>query len=328
MNHLKNRRYGISAFLGFIMLLAIQSCKESGSAESKPPTNTTGEINATNSRTQFAEVNGRKIAYRSVGNGDPIILCLRFRGNLDSWDPAFLDALAANYRVITFDYTGFGASTGHPPGDMLSFAKDVRDLAGALQLKKIIVGGWSFGGGVAQIVTTEFPELVSQTILIGTRPPGKFNHAPEEIFLATSAKPENDLQDEIILFFEPGSAISRAAAKASHERIAQRTIDKDPYIKQELWQYYQKGFMDYAADPYNARQKLMNTTTPVLVVSADHEVVFPPENWFELNRKLPTTQVIVIPQAGHGPQQQYPEMVAGYIHGFIENNKKIIPPNQ
>ena len=29
-----------------------------------------------------------------------------FRGNLDSWDPALIDALAAGRRVITFDYAG------------------------------------------------------------------------------------------------------------------------------------------------------------------------------------------------------------------------------
>jgi len=66
------------------------------------------EINATTCKTLFAEINGRKIAYRSIGTGDPIILCQRFRGNLDDWDPAFLDALSSNYNVITFDYTGFG----------------------------------------------------------------------------------------------------------------------------------------------------------------------------------------------------------------------------
>src|SRR5215470_19700367 len=87
------------------------------------------KLNATNSKTLFAEINGRKIAYRSIGKGDPIILCQRFRGNLDDWDPAFLDALSKNYNVITFDYTGFGSSTGEPPTNMLLFAKDVVDLA-------------------------------------------------------------------------------------------------------------------------------------------------------------------------------------------------------
>lgn len=279
------------------------------------------DTTAINSTTQFAETNGRKIAFRSTGNGEPVILCQRFRGNLDDWDPAFLDELAKEYRVIIFDYTGLGSSTGSTPNTMAGFAKDVTDLATALHLEKFIIGGWSFGGWVAQIVTTESPALVSQTILIGTKPPGKVNHPFEDIFFQTALKPSNDFADEIILFFEPASVFSRDAAKRSHERIAKRT-DRDILVKVEQLHFYTEGGKDYVADPYNARQKLMTTKIPMLVISGDHEICFPPENWFDLNRKLPTTQVVVIPQSGHGPQHQYPEMVATYIKTFLKNNKK------
>jgi len=281
------------------------------------------ELNATNCNTLFADINGRKIAYRSIGTGDPMILCQRFRGNLDDWDPAFLDALSNNYNVITFDYSGFASSTGEPPSNMLLFAKDVVDLAAALNFKKIIVGGWSFGGWVAQIVTTEFPELVSQTVLIGTRPPGYVKYPFEEIFLQVSRKYDNDLEDEVILFFEPSSKISRLAAEESHQRIAQRTVDNDIKVRPELWQFYFKGGEDFQRDAYKARQKMAETKIPILVVSADHEICFPPENWFDLNRKLPTTQIVVIPQTGHGVHHQYPDLVSSYIHSFIEQNKKL-----
>ena len=64
-------------------------------------------INAVNTKTKFVETGGgKKIAYRSIGTGPPIILVNRFRGNLDSWDPAFLDAVASTYNVITIDYSG------------------------------------------------------------------------------------------------------------------------------------------------------------------------------------------------------------------------------
>ncbi len=279
------------------------------------------EVNATNARTQWAAISGKHIAYRSIGHGDPIIFCQRFRGNLDDWDPAFLDELAQHYRVITFDFTAMGSSTGSPNRDMLMFAYDVIDLADALGIDKFIMGGWSFGGWVAQIVTTEFPERIQQTILLGTRPPGKVTHPMEDIFLATAHVPDNTLDDEVILFFEPISATSREAARLSHERINARTIDRDREVKPESWQHYSEGAEDYINDPYDARRKLTETNIPILVISGDHEICFPPENWFELNRQLPTTQVIIIPRAGHGPHHQYPAMVANYIHAFIENNK-------
>lgn len=308
-------------FLSLIAIISLESCADATVKAEDNNQTIKEEINATNSRTQFADINGRKIAYRSIGNGEPMILCQRFRGNLDDWDPAFLDELAKNYNVITFDYTGLASSTGNPHTNIKDFSSDVVDLAKALNIEKFILGGWSFGGWVAQIVTTEYPELVYQTILIGTRPPGKVSHDMEEIFKQTAYKPVNDLEDEVILFFEPISEFSRIKAKESHDRIAKRTIDKDMAVKLEQLQFYGMGAEDYVKDQYNAREKLATTKIPILVISGDHEICFPPENWFELNRKLPTTQLVVIPRSGHGPQHQYPQMVAEYIRSFIETSK-------
>lgn len=266
--------------------------------------------------TLYAESRGRKIAYRTIGSGAPIILCNRFRGNLDKWDPAFLDALAINYTVITFNHTGFASSTGHPRTTALSFAEDVRDLAEALGYQKIIVGGWSLGGFVAQIVVTEFPEIVSGAILIGTKPPGANEHDIEQIFNDTAYKPSYTIEDETILFFEPTAPKSVEAAKESHARIAKRTRDVDPEIGEAFFMNYMQCGTDFINDPYNARKKITTTTIPMLVISADHEICFPPENWFVLNRQLPTTELLIIPQAGHGVQHQYPHRVAGYIHAF------------
>ena len=274
-------------------------------------------------KTKYAESNGRKIAYRTIGSGKPIILCQRFRGNLDDWDPAFLEALAKkNYQIIIFDYSGMGLSTGAPSTTALLFAQDVRDLAKVLGFTKIIVGGWSLGGWVAQIVTTEFPDLVSHTILIGTKPPGKVEFGLEEIFINTAYKPSYTVEDETTLFFEPTSEISRAAALKSHKRIAARTTDRDVPVPQSLWQYYTKCADDFTSDPYGARKKLETTKIPILVISADHEICFPPQNWYALTRKLPTTQLLIIPQSGHGVQHQYPKYVAESIDNFIEDFKK------
>ena len=40
------------------------------------------------------------------------MLLQHFRGNLDNWDPALIDALASTRRVVTFDNAGVGGSTG------------------------------------------------------------------------------------------------------------------------------------------------------------------------------------------------------------------------
>ena len=57
--------------------------------------------------------NGIEYAYRDLGESDvPLVLLQHFRGNLDNWDPALVDALAAERRVVAFDNEGVGATTG------------------------------------------------------------------------------------------------------------------------------------------------------------------------------------------------------------------------
>ncbi|SHL96695.1 alpha/beta fold hydrolase [Chitinophaga sp. CF418] len=317
-----------NGLLGSSLLVYLHLClggcntADSNSVKHSPDIDTTvSKITAVNAPTKFAEVDGHKIAYRRIGQGEPLILCSRFRGNLDSWDPAFLDALAEEHTVVTFNYSGFGSSTGIPPTTMAGFAKDVLDLSASLGYDKFIIGGWSFGGAVAQNIITEHPEKVSQAILIGTRPPGKISHSFEESFLRVSRIPHNTLEDEVILFFEPAWEPSVEAARRSHDRIAQRK-EMDARIDEKVWPDYIAGFADFTADPYKSREKLCNTRLPIMVISADHEVCFPPENWFELNRKLPTTQLVVIPRTGHGVHHEYPELVSQYITSFLRDRQR------
>jgi pimeloyl-ACP methyl ester carboxylesterase len=148
-------------------------------------------------------------------------------------------------------------------------------------------------------------------------------HPAEQIFYDTALKPVNDLADETILFFEPLSESSRKAARQSHDRIAARTRDLSVPIPPEVYTRLltENAGPDIFPDRSRVRDFLSSTTMPVLVISGDHDIVFPIENWFALVRSLPTTQVISLPRAGHGPQHQFPAAVVDYITTFIRTTK-------
>ena len=69
-------------------------------------------------------------------SGVPLVLFQHFRGNLDSWDPALIDALAQNRRVITFDNAGVGGSTGTTPGTIEQMARDAIAFITAMQISQ------------------------------------------------------------------------------------------------------------------------------------------------------------------------------------------------
>lgn len=282
------------------------------------------ETNAANVPTSFAEIGGRQLAYREIGRGPPLILCLRFRGVLDSWDPAFLDALASSFRVLTFDYSGLGQSSGTASYQAEEMARDVIDLADALGLDRFAVGGWSLGGMAAQLAAFKAPDRITHAVLIGTKPPGAVEFPPEPVFLEHALKPDYDLDDEIVLFFEPVSSASRAAAAASHERIAGRRGDRSPPISQETYlNLLQDRVADdrFAADE-DCRSFLARTDIPILVISGDHEIVFPAGNWFACSREWQSLHLLVLPRMGHGPQHEAPELVADIIASFVRNRSR------
>jgi pimeloyl-ACP methyl ester carboxylesterase len=270
------------------------------------------------------ELGGRRLAYRSVGEGMPVLLCTRFRGNMDTWDPAFLDGLVAEgYRVITFDYAGLGLSTGERTYNPASLARDAAELISALGLGRVVIGGWSLGGIAAQVLLATRPDLVSHAVLIGTTPPGPAVKAPEQLFVDTARVPGSSPERDEILFFEPGSALSRAAAARSAERLALRQDGRSPEVPGD-WAAAQLGDTPrnppFPSDAVLAALKA--TSVPILHIGADHDIAFPVENWYALNGHLPTVQLLTYPQAGHAPHHQYPEAAAASVGTFLRTAQR------
>lgn len=269
--------------------------------------------------TRYVTTGGRRLAYRSVGAGRPIVLCTRFRGTIDDWDPLFLDSLVGQgFQVITFDYSGLGFSTGEKTLNPFAWAKDACDLVEALQLRSLVLLGWSLGGIAAQAALSVFPDKISHLVLIGTTPPGPVAKLAEPLFYEAAAR-ENDFEDEVILFFEPNSPASRAAARASHDRIAARKGERAPAVPYQ-WAARNLGDKPKAV-PFPAPpilEILKTTTIPILHIGGDHDLICPIENWYALNDQLPTLQLLTYPNAGHGPQHQHPVASAAHIGVFVK----------
>jgi pimeloyl-ACP methyl ester carboxylesterase len=270
---------------------------------------------------RFIDVGGRTLAYRSIGEGAPLVLCIRFRGNMDSWDPAFLDGLAVQgFQVITFDYTGLGLSTGTPTYNPIEMARDPRDLIKALDLTEVTLGGWSLGGLVAQATLALYPQNIARLVLLGTNPPGPQAKPAEQLFYDTAGKPENDFEDNVVLFFEPDSKLSRKAAQRSVDRIATRRQGLSKPIPIDFARTNLGHGPKNPAFPADAvLTALKNTAVPILHIGGDHDIIFPVENWYALNRQLTSLHLITYPQAGHGPHHQHPELSADVIASFVRN---------
>jgi pimeloyl-ACP methyl ester carboxylesterase len=180
--------------------------------------------------TQYMIADGTKLAYRRLGlrSGIPLVMLIHFRGNMDFWDPALIDALAKSRPIILLDNAGIGKSEGEIPTTLQGWAAHVIGLLRALDIKQIDLLGFSMGGGAAQHVALAAPGLVRKLILAGTRTSRTPNTilGPRKISvaLASGATEEEFKEAWTISFFNP-SAQGRAAAKAVWDRIFSRTQD-------------------------------------------------------------------------------------------------------
>jgi pimeloyl-ACP methyl ester carboxylesterase len=122
--------------------------------------------------------NGIDYAYRELGDGAvPLVLLHHFRGNLDYWDPALIDALASTRRVVTFDNAGVGGSTGMTPSTVEQMAHDAIAFLTAMELAEVDVLGFSIGSFVAQEMALIRPSLVRKLVLASSAPKGGRRHA-------------------------------------------------------------------------------------------------------------------------------------------------------
>jgi pimeloyl-ACP methyl ester carboxylesterase len=117
--------------------------------------------------------NGVDYAYREAGQGTvPLVLLQHFRGNLDNWDPALIDALAATRRVVTFDNAGVAGSTGTTPDTIGQMARDAIAFLAAMEFGQADVLGFSIGSFVAQKIALVRPAIIRRLILASSAPEG------------------------------------------------------------------------------------------------------------------------------------------------------------
>jgi len=120
-----------------------------------------------------AAAQGFDYAYRDVGSGTvPLVLLQHFRGNLDNWDPALVDALASNRRVVTFDNVGVGGTSGTTPNTVEQMAMGAIEFLDAMEFEQADILGFSIGSCVAQEIALTRPASVRNLILASAAPKG------------------------------------------------------------------------------------------------------------------------------------------------------------
>jgi len=267
--------------------------------------------------TRYVDGSGIRFAYRRLGpsTGTPLVLLQHFSGNIDAWDPAVVNALAADRPVIAFDNAGVGRSTGQTPDNIAAMARDAVAFIDRLGLSNVDLLGFSLGGCVAQQIAVEHGRLVRKLILVGTAPKGG-----EEYLLAVlqEAFSHTEAPDPRLPLFFTTSAASQSAGLAFLRRTKVRTEDRDTDKGSAVTNPQAKALITWCATPDPEHAMLRAITQPVLVISGSHDTMLPADNAYAMFKALSDAQLILYPDSGHGALFQHHALFVSHVRTFLD----------
>jgi pimeloyl-ACP methyl ester carboxylesterase len=268
---------------------------------------------------QVTAENGIEYAYRELGEGDvPLVLLQHFRGNLDNWDPALIDALAAGRRVVTFDNVGVGATTGTTPNTVEAMAHGAIAFLEALDFQHVDLLGFSIGSFVAQEIALIRPDLLRRVVLASAAPQGAagmHGWAPEVI--GAVGTPETSPQGYISVFFAPTDTSRAAGQQAAGRIFGGRTTDRDEPTTWQTRQAQYDAVCAWGIPNHSLLERVAAIDLPVFVANGDSDPMILPRYSYLLAGLLPDARVKIYPDSAHGFLFQHHTEFAADVNAFL-----------
>ena len=272
-----------------------------------------------NVSTRTIDVDGVPFVYRELGpeSGVPVIFLHHLMAVLDDWDPRIIDGIAAQRRVIAFDNRGVGASGGAVPHTIEEMGQDAIAFTRALGLTQVDLLGFSLGGGVAQMVALQAPELVRRMVLAGTGPRGGGGiDEINRIAVIAYLKAALTLSDPRNFLFFPRTLEGKRAAKDYFSRLKERTANRDKPISLQARGAQLKAIKTAGL---SAPDDLSLITQPVLVANGDHDLMVKSSHSGDMARRLPNAKLTIYPNSGHGGVFQHHQRFVPAVLDFLAN---------
>jgi pimeloyl-ACP methyl ester carboxylesterase len=269
---------------------------------------------------RVAADNGIEYAYRDLGESEaPLVLLQHFRGNLDNWDPALIDALAAERRVVTFDNVGVAATTGATPNTVEAMAHDAIAFLEALDFQRIDLLGFSIGSFVAQEIALIRPDLLRRVVLASSAPQGAagmHGWAPEVI--GAVGTPETSPEGYLSVFFAPTNTSLEAGQEAAARIFGGRTTERDEPTTWQTRQAQYDAVCAWGIPNHSLLERVAAVDLPVFVANGDSDPMILPRYSYLLAGLLPDARLKIYPDSAHGFLFQHHEEFAADVHVFLE----------
>lgn len=276
----------------------------------------------------FVEIDGLSVHYKERGQGNPVFVLLHgFGASLFSWREVMVP-LSVYGQVIAYDRPAFGLTERPMPGNWqgenpYGVPAQVEMLAGlmdVLGVDKAILVGNSLGGTIAMNFALKYPERVQALILVD---PAVYNSGggPQWIKPLLGTPQMNHL----------GPLIARRILNSGPELLELAWHDPTKLTSEVVASYRQplqienwdRALWELTKAPggVDLPAHLGEFNLPVLVVTGDDDRIVPTADSIRLAGELPGAELVVIPAAGHVPQEEQPGKFMESILDFLVRHR-------
>jgi pimeloyl-ACP methyl ester carboxylesterase len=244
-----------------------------------------------------------------------IVLIHGFGASLQTWD-AWAQCLSRRWRVVRVDLPGSGLSPPDPAGDY----KDARSiqmlvaLMDQLGLRRASIVGHSIGGRIAWSFAARHPERMNRLVLVapdGFASPGfdygKAPTVPVMLGLMRYVLPKPLLRMNLAPAYADPKVLSDALVDRYDDLL------RAPGARQALLDRIRQTVL---VDP---RPLLASVRAPTLLLWGQRDAMIPISNSADYLKALPDARLVVIPGAGHLPQEEAASQSLAAVEAFLSS---------
>ena len=271
--------------------------------------------------------NGQTVAYVDEGKGAETIIFIHGLGSyLPAWEKNIAE-LKGSYRTIALDLPGYGKSSKqNVQVGMDAYAKAVLELMDKLKIKQATLAGHSMGGQIAITAALQAPERVQKLILAAPAGLETFTDQQKQLFKVTvtpesvqKTTPEQTAANYKINFYN----MPADAQQMVEERLK--------IMESEQFADYSKAVAGSVAAMVDepVHEQLSQLKMPTLILFGEHDALIP-NRYFNPNltpkavaeagkERIPNSQLVMIPEAGHFLQYEQPAAFNKAVRDFLSN---------
>jgi pimeloyl-ACP methyl ester carboxylesterase len=267
------------------------------------------------------QVKGERLAYLDVGEGRPVIVIHGFGGSMWQWEHQQVP-LSREFRLLTPDLIGSGLSAKpdieYRPDEMLDYFVAFMD---ALNIQRAALVGNSMGAGLAIGMALEHPDRVSKLVLIDGFPANVRERLTSPSIQRALDTPAPSWLASFGNWLFGGLLIESVLKEMVHDPalLTPAVVERSnrnrqrPGVMRPLMTA--RGTLPLWETGYAKR--IGQIRHPTLIVWGEEDRVFPIAVGEDLHRTITPSSLVRIPNAGHIPQWEQPDLVNPAMIDFL-----------